>query len=103
MKRRPRDKDENNYEKFISLEPSGVLVFCVECDSWHQAVLHATAEVEKRAWMKRLRINSVNISTISMTCGVCGVSIEYLFRLLPVLRAQAIKRILGDFYETSNS
>lgn len=30
MRRRSRDEDENNYEKFIRLEDKQALVYCVE-------------------------------------------------------------------------
>lgn len=94
---RPRETDEDNYEKFVKLEPDPdrALVFCVECDTWHQIVLQAMASIESRAWMERPQINEINLETASLTCGACGVSVEYL--LSSALRAQAIKHILGDY------
>lgn len=97
MKRRPRDCDENNYEKFISLEKNRAMTFCVECDAWHQTVLQATASIEVRAWQKRPQINKIDLETVSLSCGACGVDIEYLLKPTPALRTQVIKHILGDF------
>lgn len=88
----PKPRDENNYRKHIKLEDNRALVYCVECDSWRQVLLQATVEIEIRAWMKRPQIMEIKPDTITLTCGECGVSIEYLVR---DFRVTVIKHILG--------
>ncbi len=87
-----RPRDENNYRKHIKLEDNRALVYCVECEFWHQVSLQASAEIEIRAWMKRPQIMEIKPDTIILTCGECGVSIEYLVR---DFRVMVIKHILS--------
>lgn len=89
----PRPRDENNYRKHIKLEDNRALVYCVECEHWHQIILHARATIEVVGKMiGRPQVTEIKAGTITLGCSGCDVSIEYLVR---DFRALVIKHILG--------
>lgn len=89
----PRPRDENNYRKHIKLEDNRALVYCVECDHWHQIILHAEATIEiVGKMMGRPQVTEIEPGSITLGCSGCDVSIEYLVR---DFRTTVIKHILG--------
>lgn len=93
----PRPRDENNYRKHIKLEDNRALVFCVECDYWHQIELQATGFVRIRAWMEHPQLVEIDSETpTTLVCGECGVSIEYL---VEAFRAMVVNHIMGEYFQ----
>ncbi len=89
----PRPRDEENYRKHIKLEDNRALVYCVECEYWHQVILHARATIEITGkLMGRPQVTEIELGAITLGCSGCDVSIEYLVR---DFRVTVIKHILG--------
>ncbi len=89
----PRPRNEDDYRKHIKLAYDRALVFCVECDTWRQVILHARATIEITGkMMGHPQVTEIEPGAITLGCSGCDVSIEYLVR---DFRPTVIQHILG--------